>query len=76
MLYSTVESSNEDADPLPIPLSDQEVPRSNWKDWRWHLRHSIRDIEAVEKLLDIDFTPSKKFVENWKALKYGIKEFK
>lgn len=26
-----------------------------WEDWRWHLRHSIKHLDAVERLLDIKF---------------------
>ncbi len=37
-----------------------EVPDKNWEDWRWHLRHSIRDIDTVERLLDRKFSPAKK----------------
>lgn len=29
---------------------------SNWKDWQWQLKHSIRDMEMFEKLLGIRFT--------------------
>jgi lysine 2,3-aminomutase len=28
---------------------------SNWKDWRWHIRHTIQDIDTVETLLGIEF---------------------
>ncbi len=27
--------------------------RSNWHDWKWQVRHSVRNLETVEKLLDI-----------------------
>ena len=26
-----------------------------WEDWRWHLRRSIKTVEAVERLLDTEF---------------------
>jgi len=26
-----------------------------WYDWRWHIKHSVRDIATFEKLLDIKF---------------------
>ena len=35
-------------------ISDS-VTISNWKDWRWQLKHSIQDIESVETLLGIGF---------------------
>jgi len=28
---------------------------SQWKDWKWHIRHSIRTIEEVERLLGVSF---------------------
>lgn len=35
--------------------------KSNWKDWKWQLKHSITDIETFEKLLGIKFSDSIKF---------------
>jgi len=32
-----------------------DVTRSLWKDWKWQLKHSIRDIDTFEKLLEIKF---------------------
>ncbi len=33
-----------------------EVKKSNWKDWKWQLRHSINSIDKFEKLTGIKFT--------------------
>ncbi len=33
---------------------------SNWRDWKWQLKHSIRDIGMFEKLLGIQFNASQK----------------
>lgn len=33
-----------------------DVTEEQWRDWRWQLRHSIRDIGAVESLLEIEFS--------------------
>lgn len=33
-----------------------EVLKSNWKDWRWQLKHSIKDIKTFEKLTGIGFS--------------------
>ncbi len=33
---------------------------SNWKDWKWQLRHSIRDISTFEKVTGIEFEPGEK----------------
>lgn len=27
--------------------------KGNWKDWRWQVKHCIRDLETFEQLLDI-----------------------
>lgn len=32
---------------------DQKATRTNWRDWKWQMRHSIRDLESFEKLLGI-----------------------
>ena len=32
--------------------------KSNWKDWKWQLQHSIRDIDTFEKLLGVKFKDS------------------
>ncbi|SNQ60248.1 lysine 2,3-aminomutase [Candidatus Methanoperedens nitratireducens] len=31
---------------------------SNWKDWKWQLKHSIRDISTFEKVTGIEFEES------------------
>jgi lysine 2,3-aminomutase len=36
------------------------VTLSRWKDWRWQLKHAIRDIDRVEELLDIHFEAEEK----------------
>ncbi len=33
---------------------------SNWRDWKWQIRHSIRDINTFEKLLDVKFSQEKR----------------
>jgi lysine 2,3-aminomutase len=34
---------------------DKEDWRNNWTDWKWHVRHSVRDIKSFEKLLGVEF---------------------
>ena len=34
--------------------------KSRWQDWRWQIKHSIKDINTFEKLLGIKFPPDKK----------------
>jgi len=46
------------------------VKVSNWKDWKWHLRNSIRDIDTFEKLLGIKFD-----VEERELLEKTINKF-
>ncbi|TEB15843.1 L-lysine 2,3-aminomutase [Pelotomaculum sp. FP] len=43
---------------------------SHWKDWRWQLQHSVRDIDIFEKLLGIKFT-----AEERKKLDETVKKF-
>ncbi len=33
---------------------------ANWKDWKWQIRHSIRDIDTFEKLAGIKFSKEKR----------------
>ncbi len=33
---------------------------SHWKDWHWHIRHTIQDIDTVETLLGIEFSGEKR----------------
>lgn len=35
---------------------ESDVKISNWKDWRWQLKHSIRSIENFEYLTEIKFS--------------------
>jgi len=37
-----------------------DVSDHNWDDWRWHLRHSIKDIDTIEHLLEKKFSPAKR----------------
>jgi len=36
-------------------ISDDARAR-HWRDWKWQLRHAIKDIDTFEKLLEISFT--------------------
>lgn len=29
---------------------------SDWTDWKWHIRHAIKNVDAFEKVLGIDFS--------------------
>ncbi|HDT14618.1 MAG TPA: lysine 2,3-aminomutase [Firmicutes bacterium] len=45
-----------------------DVTTANWRDWKWQLKHSIRDLETLEKVLDIKL-PDKKREEIKKTIK-------
>lgn len=34
---------------------ESDVIKSKWKDWKWQLRHAVKDIDKFEKLLGIKF---------------------
>jgi lysine 2,3-aminomutase len=45
--------------PTQQKIAEQIEPGSDishWKNWQWHLRHTIQDIGTVERLLRIEFT--------------------
>ena len=31
---------------------------SHWRDWRWHVKHAVRDLPTLEKILDIKLPPA------------------
>jgi len=33
---------------------------ADWKDWRWQIKHAVRDIDTLERVLDITFAPEVK----------------
>ncbi len=39
---------------------DAEAKQKQWLDWRWHVRHTIRDIATFEQILGIEFEPSER----------------
>ncbi|MBU0478978.1 lysine 2,3-aminomutase [bacterium] len=43
-----------------IISTDQEPVFSNWRDYKWQLKHSIKDIETFKKLTDIKFSKKEK----------------
>jgi lysine 2,3-aminomutase len=43
---------------------------SNWKDWKWQIKHSVKDINTFEKLLGIKFD-----AEDKKQLEGTVKKF-
>ena len=49
---------------------DENTSLKHWKDWKWQLKHSIRDIDTFERLLDVEFTP-----EERKSLTETVEKF-
>ncbi len=49
---------------------ESDVVLSKWRDWRWQMRHSIRDISTFEHLLGVEFER-----EEREALKETLDKF-
>ncbi|MDD2366203.1 MAG: lysine 2,3-aminomutase [Desulfuromonadaceae bacterium] len=45
---------------LAAQLSPETATLANWKNWKWQLKHSIRDIATLEALLDFKFDKDKR----------------
>jgi len=45
---------------IAAKISTDAATLSNWRDWRWQLKHSIRDISTVEALLGFRFDQSER----------------
>jgi lysine 2,3-aminomutase len=41
-------------------IDDIDADMSSWRDWKWQLRHAIRDIETFETLLGVEFEPDER----------------
>ena len=39
---------------------EDNVIKSRWKDWRWQLKHSIRDIQTLQNLMGIRFSETER----------------
>ena len=45
---------------------------SNWKNWKWQITHTIKDISTFEKLLEIQFTPEKREILDTTIAKFPL----
>lgn len=36
-------------------LMESDTTKSDWTDWRWHIRHSVKTVEVFERALGVDF---------------------
>ncbi|MCD4652810.1 lysine 2,3-aminomutase [bacterium] len=39
---------------------DSDVSKSNWKDWKWQIKHRIKSLEVFESLLNVKFSEDKR----------------
>jgi lysine 2,3-aminomutase len=39
---------------------DSDAADTHWRDWKWQLRHQIRDIDTFEELLGVQFEPDER----------------
>lgn len=47
-----------------IDTFDMDVKQEHWRDWKWQLKHRVKDIETFEKMLGLSFPePSRKEIE-------------
>ncbi len=49
---------------------DENSSLKHWRDWKWQLKHSIRDIATFERLLDVSFDD-----EDRKSLEQTLEQF-
>ena len=43
-----------------IAAIDEDATSSNWRDWKWQMRHCIRDLDTFERLLDIELSETQR----------------
>lgn len=53
-------------------LISSETKSSHWTDWKWQLRHSIRDIETFERILGVKFNTEERSRLEQTAEKFPI----
>ncbi|WP_027177499.1 lysine 2,3-aminomutase [Maridesulfovibrio bastinii] len=41
-------------------LDETNVTRSDWTDWKWHIRNSVRTVEDFERVLGVDFSDTER----------------
>ncbi len=46
--------------------------RSDWTDWKWHVRNTVRNVDEVEKVLGITFTSTDKRLFNLTLQKFPM----
>lgn len=51
---------------------DNEATSSHWKDWKWQMRNSIRDLNTFETLLNITLSPDQRNAFNETVKKFPM----
>ena len=51
-------------------MVDENATLKQWRDWKWQMKHSVRDLETLEKLLDVKFPSEKR-----KKIEETLKKF-
>ena len=67
----TMKSLSEREAAVASLISDDARAR-HWRDWRWQLRHAIRDVDTFEKLLEITFSSQQREEIDKTASKFPI----
>ncbi len=47
---------NEHQQDLAERITDTDVAIGKWKDWKWQLKHAVKDVETLQQLLELDYT--------------------
>ena len=55
-----------------INCIDNNATSSQWKDWKWQMRHSIKDLETFEALLDVKLSDKQRKAFGKAAKKFPI----
>ena len=49
-----------DAEQQIVDRFDSDISLERWRDWKWQLRHCVKDIDTFEQLLDYTFPEEKR----------------
>ncbi|ADH85271.1 lysine 2,3-aminomutase [Desulfurivibrio alkaliphilus] len=58
-MYAPPNSDHQQANAKNARAGMTSTPEQ-WEDWHWHLRHTIKSIDTVERLLNTTFSPEKR----------------
>ena len=46
--------------PMPAQIKPARIDKTKWRDWKWQMRHCIKDVDTFEKFLGIRLDDSQK----------------